>query len=637
MYAVKKTRRKNTQTYSLNDYEKSETKDTEATSFLFQLQVLTPLLLLLLAGTMILYDQKATVVKRKELSLSLYDYGRFLIFDPNGMVLLRYKLLNALSDYENIEVIWINSSDFCTHWPHDWPYVVGAVALGHDIKFSTFNETECSLFLEPFQSGDENATSKSWKNFNDDIFETVDCDADKMWIVPDIATYGFPTLTHFITQFYLGNDEQRIVIEMDLHDSKPLLQEITVFTIILSHVVVSSFFVTGPLQERLSFFKQQQLQSGLPILVYWITCFVYDLVATLPVAFLFFITLTIFSSKPRSLIVFLTWTYAVARLPMMYFASVFFRNTMQTFFILITFTMSYPYLMKMLLNSKLRSGTSDMSFLDGAQAGECIALFGERRETSSFIMEITRKDVTFCPRNDSLHPLLSLKSNLKIIAGLAGQSTETVEKMISLAALEDENQQESAFSRCSQMERRRACVTAAALTRLPILLLEAPFDMVDLKTRLYTWNVMREAQRSGRTVIFTTNSTEECEVICDRIGFVWKGRILAFRTIAELKQKFAKFVVLEVRPATTFDKEEVVNSISSIFPEATPLSVSPPCSQLLRWKLELPSEKDFLVKFDLLNELLLSLPVKESCVMKAPLDVIAQTVIAEHKEREGGE
>ncbi|EYC27926.1 hypothetical protein Y032_0008g257 [Ancylostoma ceylanicum] len=214
---------------------------------------------------------------------------------------------------------------------------------------------------------------------------------------------------------------------------------------------------------------------------------------------------------------------------------------------------------------------------------------------------------------------------------------ETVEKMLSLAALGDENQQESIFWRCGRMERRRACVTAAALTRSPMLLLEAPSDMVDLKTRLYTWNVMREAQRAGRTVIFTTNSTEECEVICDRIGFVSKGKLLPIRTIAELKQKYGNFAVLEVCPATSFDKAEVVNSISSMFPEATPLPVSPPYSPILRWKLDLSAEKEFLVKFDLLNELLLSLPVKKSCVMKAPLDVIAQTIIDEHKESEYGE
>ncbi|RCN29379.1 hypothetical protein ANCCAN_24863 [Ancylostoma caninum] len=136
------------------------------------------------------------------------------------------------------------------------------------------------------------------------MIQKVDFDSDKVWIVPDIATYGFPTLTHLTSQFYLGSDELQIVIEMELHDSKPLLREITVFTIILSHVVLSSFFVTGPLQERLSFFKQQQLQSGLPILVYWITCFVFDLFVTLPVVFVFFIMLTIFSSKPRSLIVY---------------------------------------------------------------------------------------------------------------------------------------------------------------------------------------------------------------------------------------------------------------------------------------------------------------------------------------------
>ncbi|EYC27826.1 hypothetical protein Y032_0008g205 [Ancylostoma ceylanicum] len=315
-------------------------------------QVVVPLLLLLLAGTTILYDQNATAMRRKKLSLDLYDHGRFLIFDPNGMTLQRYRIFEAMSHFTNIEVTWINSSNFCAHWPDDWPYVVGAVALGHDIKYSTFDETRCSMLLGPSEAENEhNSTFMRWSNFNDDVFETVDCDSDKMWIVPDIATYGFPTLTHLITQFYFGNEEQQLTIEMDLHDNRPLLEEITVFAIILSHVFVASFFVTGPLQERLYLFKQQQLSSGLSVFTYWFTCFVFDLFVTLPVLIISLIMLTVVSSKPRYLVVFLMWTYVLARLPMMYFASLFFKNVLQAFLILITFSICYPYFSKMLLNS----------------------------------------------------------------------------------------------------------------------------------------------------------------------------------------------------------------------------------------------------------------------------------------------
>ncbi|ETN79694.1 hypothetical protein NECAME_09654, partial [Necator americanus] len=178
---------------------------------------------------------------------------------------------------------------------------------------------------------------------------------------------------------------------------------------------------------------------------------------------------------------------------------------------------------------KQRNMDSDVLLVGGEEIelkpGECVALLGQKSDTRPIITQMAtaaRKrcgnfklanssgpQVAFCSRENSLFPSLSLKSNLEIIAGIAGQSLKTVKKMF--AALHEKNRVNSPFSQCSKMEQRRACITATAMSASPVILFEMPAYAVDLKTRLYTWDVIRGLQRAGRTVIFTTDSHEECE------------------------------------------------------------------------------------------------------------------------------
>ncbi|PIO56935.1 hypothetical protein TELCIR_21664, partial [Teladorsagia circumcincta] len=106
------------------------------------------------------------------------------------------------------------------------------------------------------------------------------------------------------------------------------------------------------------------------------------------------------------------------------------------------------------------------------------------------------------------------------------------------------------------MIRRRANVAAAMLSQSPVLAFEMPTKGVDIRTRRFTWNAMRSAQRAGRAILFATDSAEECEVLCDRVGIVYKGRLLTLGTIPQLKRRFGNFVVIELCPATPFDKDE---------------------------------------------------------------------------------
>ena len=49
---------------------------------------------------------------------------------------------------------------------------------------------------------------------------------------------------------------------------------------------------------------------------------------------------------------------------------------------------------------------------------------------------------------------------------------------------------------------------------------------------------IRECRTHGKTVIFSTHVMSEVEKLCDRIGIIHGGKLLAEGTLAELRQKF---------------------------------------------------------------------------------------------------
>ncbi|KAJ1363390.1 hypothetical protein KIN20_023244 [Parelaphostrongylus tenuis] len=67
------------------------------------------------------------------------------------------------------------------------------------------------------------------------------------------------------------------------------------------------------------------------------------------------------------------------------------------------------------------------------------------------------------------------------------------------------------FGLYSPMERRRICVAATLLSRSQVLIFDQPTEAVDYKTRIFTWEAIKEAQKRGLAVVIVTDSVEECE------------------------------------------------------------------------------------------------------------------------------
>src|SRR5271163_4436387 len=83
---------------------------------------------------------------------------------------------------------------------------------------------------------------------------------------------------------------------------------------------------------------------------------------------------------------------------------------------------------------------------------------------------------------------------------------------------------------------QRLMVARAIFHRPSVLFLDEPTAGLDPQSRLALWELLRELNKAGQTVLLTTHYMEEADQLCGRVAIMDKGKILALDTPAALKQ-----------------------------------------------------------------------------------------------------
>jgi len=96
-----------------------------------------------------------------------------------------------------------------------------------------------------------------------------------------------------------------------------------------------------------------------------------------------------------------------------------------------------------------------------------------------------------------------------------------------LAALGLSDKRDAYVRQLSGGMKRRLLIGKALVHNPPVLILDEPTAGVDIELRRQLWTYVRELHARGTTIILTTHYLEEAEALCDRIGIVHEGRIVA--------------------------------------------------------------------------------------------------------------
>src|ERR1700680_4819851 len=109
---------------------------------------------------------------------------------------------------------------------------------------------------------------------------------------------------------------------------------------------------------------------------------------------------------------------------------------------------------------------------------------------------------------------------------------------------------------------QRLSIARAMMHDPQILFLDEPSAGLDPQTRLLLWEIIREYNQRGKTILLTTHNLEEADALCHRLAIIDHGRMIALGTPGDLKASIPGGFVLRLR----FGKQtsELLQSLQSL-------------------------------------------------------------------------
>ena len=148
-----------------------------------------------------------------------------------------------------------------------------------------------------------------------------------------------------------------------------------------------------------------------------------------------------------------------------------------------------------------------------------------------------RASIGIVPQEVNLDPFFSPRSLLELQAGLYGiekedRITDTILKLVSL-----ENHASSYARSLSGGMKRRLLIAKSLVHQPPIVILDEPTAGVDVELRKNLWENIKFLKEQGVTIILTTHYLTEAEEVCNRIGILNKGNLVALDSTRNLINK----------------------------------------------------------------------------------------------------
>ena len=185
-----------------------------------------------------------------------------------------------------------------------------------------------------------------------------------------------------------------------------------------------------------------------------------------------------------------------------------------------------------------------------------------------------RASLGIVPQEVNVDPFFSPKNLLELQAGLYGvkkkdRITDTILKLVSL------EKQANSYSRSlSGGMKRRLLVAKAMVHQPPIIILDEPTAGVDVDLRKKLWENVRSLNSKGVTIILTTHYLEEAEKMCDRIGILSNGELVALDTTKNLLNRIQTKIVNFITDKKVNIKENTLESLKIISNENNKLCIS---------------------------------------------------------------
>ncbi|CAL4148549.1 unnamed protein product, partial [Meganyctiphanes norvegica] len=160
-----------------------------------------------------------------------------------------------------------------------------------------------------------------------------------------------------------------------------------------------------------------------------------------------------------------------------------------------------------------------------------------------------QQHVGYCPQFDAILDQMTGREALRMFARLRGVPENQITDMITSIAeqLLVTQHLDNLFGNYSGGNKRKISTGVALIGDPPLVLLDEPTSGMDPVARRLLWDVLSNVRDSGRSIILTSHSMEECEALCTRLAIMVNGTFRCLGSPQHLKSKFSEGYSIIIR------------------------------------------------------------------------------------------
>jgi ABC-2 type transport system ATP-binding protein len=140
-----------------------------------------------------------------------------------------------------------------------------------------------------------------------------------------------------------------------------------------------------------------------------------------------------------------------------------------------------------------------------------------------------KEQIGVCIQETAIYPYLSGKENLELFGNLYGMNKKAIRERskILLAKMGLQDDAKRVTAKYSGGMKRRLSLALALMHDPEIAFLDEPTVAMDPQSRHAVWDFIKDQKSRGKTIILTTHYMEEAEELCDRVGIIDHGKLIA--------------------------------------------------------------------------------------------------------------
>jgi ABC-2 type transport system ATP-binding protein len=145
-----------------------------------------------------------------------------------------------------------------------------------------------------------------------------------------------------------------------------------------------------------------------------------------------------------------------------------------------------------------------------------------------------------CPQETAIYPYLTGAENVELFGNLHTMNKKTLktrrDMMLEKMGLAQDAKRKA--EKYSGGMKRRLSLILALIHDPQIAFLDEPTVAMDPQSRHAVWDFIKELKKEDKTIILTTHYMEEAEELCDRVGIIDHGKLIALGSPEDLISKY---------------------------------------------------------------------------------------------------